>query len=476
MSVEASENQPLPGPQGPDASPGARLPARLIAGLLSLTAIVAAAGIGYYWMTHKPKAQRRPPVPEAALVEVALLEATTHRVVIAAMGTVVPAREVQLASRVGGEIVELSDRCLPGGRFAAGEVIARIDPEDYQLAVRQQEAELQRRAAEVQQRAGELAQRQGDVIRTQSELDLEMGQQAVAKREFELLGKDLTPADRLLVLRQPQLKTAQANCDSAKAVQRAAEGTHRAAVAMKAAAEVALEKARLDESRTTVRAPFNAVIQSRSVNLGSQVGAGTTLASLVGTDEYWVQVLVPVDQLKWIRIPGVNGQQGAKCRMSHDAAWGADRWREGTVKRLMPDLEPEGRVARLLISVSDPLVLTDGRKDRPAMLISAYVRVEVEGPELADVIRIRRTDLHDGNRAWIMDDNGKLDIRKVQVAWSTADHVYISGGVSAGEKLVTGNLVTPTQGKALRTAGAGAESRLADEAGPATGKPGEARP
>ena len=238
MSVEASENQPLPGPQGPDASPGARLPARLIAGLLSLTAIVAAAGIGYYWMTHKPKAQRRPPVPEAALVEVALLEATTHRVVIAAMGTVVPAREVQLASRVGGEIVELSDRCLPGGRFAAGEVIARIDPEDYQLAVRQQEAELQRRAAEVQQRAGELAQRQGDVIRTQSELDLEMGQQAVAKREFELLGKDLTPADRLLVLRQPQLKTAQANCDSAKAVQRAAEGTHRAAVAMKAAAEV----------------------------------------------------------------------------------------------------------------------------------------------------------------------------------------------------------------------------------------------
>ena len=69
------------------------------------------------------------------------------------------------------------------------------------------------------------------------------------------------------------------------------------------AARAALEKSRLDLSRTTLTAPFDCVVTSENVDLGALVTPQTQLATLVGTDEYWVRVTIPVSQLRWIHIP-----------------------------------------------------------------------------------------------------------------------------------------------------------------------------
>lgn len=415
---------------GPPTTPPAdsavlRWVGRFVRILLVLAFLAAGAGAGHYWLTHRPKAKRRPPQRQARLVEASAVPRKTESVVIRALGTVVPAKQVDLACRVAGQIVSVEPQFVPGGRFAQGAKVLQIDPKDYELAVQQ---------------------RTSDLTRAQSDLKLEMGQQSVAQREYQLLGREVREADKDLLLRRPQLARAQAAV---------------------AAAQSVLDKAQLDEKRTKVTAPFNAVLQSRHVDLGAQVAIGTKLASLVGTDEYWVQVSVPLDQLKWIDIPEVNSQTGSAVRVYHEAAWGPAAFRKGTVQRLMTELEPQGRMARLLVTVQDPLELKSAPTVRHPLILGSYVRVEITGQPLPDVVRVPRTALRDGGHIWVMRADGTLDIRKVTIAWSGNDHVCIREGLAEGERLITSDLPAPVAGMALRLPGsppsAGQPPRLAEK-------------
>ena len=390
---------------------------RLFRLVLTVGLLAAGAGAALYWMTNRPKAERQRPRTEARLVEVTSLQRGSQRVTIGAMGEVVPARSIDLAPQVSGRIVEVSPRFVPGGRFEAGEKILQIERRDFELAVAQRESEL---------------------LNAQSNLKLEMGQQSVAQREYELLGEEVREGDRELLLRGPQLESA------------------RAAVS---AAQAALDKARLDLERTVVTAPFNALVQTRRVELGSQVNAGMALASLVGTDRYWVEASVPLDELRWIRIPGHNAETGSPVRVYHDSAWGAGAFREGWVKHLRADLEPQGRMGRLLIGVRDPLHLGVEPARAHPLILDSYVRLEIEGRTLPDVIEVPRTALRDGNRVWIMGPENALLIREVEPAWSGDGKVYVSEGLSDGDLLVTSDLAAPVEGMALRTADAGQPRR-----------------
>ena len=437
--------------------------------LLLLAAAGLAGGVSFYWLTHRPKARRRPPERQAVLVEVLPVRPREERVVTRALGTVTPARSISLSSRVGGEIVWVSEKFVPGGRFAAGELMARVDPKDYELAVRLRGAQAKKASADVVQATSAIAQRETDLTRAQCQLELEMGQQSVAKREYQLLGEKVAAEDEALVLRKPQLKQAEADCLAAQAAKRSAEGAREAATANETAARVAVEQAQLDLARAEIRAPFNAMVQSRSVNLGSQVSAGSPLASLVCTDEYWVKVSVPVDELKWIRIPELDSPDGSAARVHHPSAWGPSAHRAGVVARLMGELEPQGRMAVLLLAVKDPLDVSAPLGQRKPLLLGSYVRVEIDGRPVPEAVRVPRTALRDGSRVWVMSGEGTLDIREVKVAWSGQDSVCVSDGLAAGDLLVTSDLGAPVQGMALRTAGSPAR------AGRPSSRPGPGR-
>ncbi len=420
--------------------------------LLALAILGVGAGLSFHWLANRPVAQRRPPQAEARLVEVIRVRLTPEKALVDAMGTVIAARSVQLAPRVSGQIVEVSAELVPGGSFRAGEPVVKIDPADYRLAVQQQEAEVRRLTAVLKQQESEIAQRETEIARAESALKIEMGEQSVAEREYELLGETVTQEDLDLVLRQPQLKTAQANFEAARAARAAAEAALEAARASRDAASVALRKTELDEERTTVRAPFNATVQSKFVDLGSQVSAGTAVASLAGTDEYWIRLSVSTDELRWISIPGFNGEAGAAVQVYHESAWGAGASRAGTVLRVMAELEPEGRMARLLVSVKDPLEVQAADRARHALILGSYVRARIRGRDLGRVASVPRTALRNGSQVWVMTPEGALDIREVTVAWSGNEHVFVSEGLADGDLLVTSNLAAPVQGMALRTA------------------------
>jgi hypothetical protein len=116
-------------------------------------------------------------------------------------------------------------------------------------------------------------------------------------------------------------------------------------------------------------------------------------------------------------------------------------------------VETQGRMVELLIEVADPLALAEQSAGQPKLLLGSYVRVEIAGATLPRAAMIERDLIRDGDQVWIMDDQGNLDIRPVEIAFRARDHVLVIAGVDTGEKLVTSNLPSPVQGMALRIIG-----------------------
>lgn len=379
----------------------ALLPLAVLALCLALAAVLLATG---------PRAARAPRPKQARLVEVLPAEVRSERAVVEAMGATIPAREISLEPEVAGRVVEVSPDFAPGGRIAQGELMLRLDPRDYELTLRQRES---------------------DLARARAALQLEQGNQSIARQEFEVLGEAIRDEDRDLVLRKPQLDSALAEV---------------------AAAEAALGEARLALARATLRAPFDALVRARSIELGARVAPGTPIATLVDTSAYWVELSLPVSLLRFVSLPGGAGQPGSPVRITDPSAWGPGVAREGRVIRLLGDIEPEGRMARLLVLVPDPLALRPENAGKPALLVGAYVRGEIEGMALDGVVSLDRALLRDGDRVWVMNAKDELEIRQVELAFRGNEHVLVASGLAPGERIVASELSSPVEGMLLRTA------------------------
>ncbi|MFW6133096.1 MAG: efflux RND transporter periplasmic adaptor subunit [Planctomycetota bacterium] len=422
----------------------------LRAGLL-VTVLAAAGVVAYWWLTHRPRAERRRPEPRAALVEVRPVQAHGLPVTVEAMGTVVPAREVSIAARVPGEVVRVSEAFVPGGLFRSGQTILQIDREDYEIAVRKARIAVERARLTARQRAGDIALRKSELAKAREALKVEQGAAEVARSEYELLGETIGQADRELVLRKPQLASARAAVEAAEAAVESAEAAKASADAAVEDARTALRDAELDLERTTVTAPFDGAIVDRSVETGSQVAAGEPLATYVCTEAYWVRLSVPLSDLQWVDIPGFNSERGSAAAIHHAAAWGKGVSRRGTVQGLMTSVESGGQMAQLLVTVADPLDLSRLAADRHALILDAYVRAEITGRRASGCVRVPRVALREGDAVWVMSPQGTLEVRPVEVLWSTDEAVYVRRGLDAGERLIVSDLAAPVEGMELRT-------------------------
>lgn len=262
--------------------------------------LVAAVIIGRILIATAPKAQRQPGERQARLVEVATMAPSDERVKIAAYGQVEASQRINLAAQVAGRVISLSPRFIPGQRVRAGEVLLQIDPADYQVALDNAQAAL---------------------ASAQAALSQERGSQAVARGDFEALKLEVDADERALMLREPQLRAAEANLRSA---------------------EAAVAQAKLNLERCSLRAPLDALVLSRTVGVGAQVsGANMALAELAAASPFWVMLLVPVDELRWVELPDAQGAPGSSVELRDVSQPKASPWR-GQVIQLLDAVEEQG--------------------------------------------------------------------------------------------------------------------------------------
>ncbi len=399
-------DMPISTPEIPPAPPAVRWWKRSLRILVALLIVGAGIAGATYLKKTAPKANKRPPAKWIPVVRVEPLQPSRHQVVVQAMGTVIPSQRVLLKSQVSGQVIALHPEFTEGGFLEKGDRIVQIDRSDYKLA---------------------LTQQQNALVDRQYALKLEMGRQDVALREWQLLnGQDNSEAfDSELALRKPHLEKAKADV---------------------AVAEAVIARAALDLARTNIKAPFNAMVLSKAIDIGSQVGLQEALAEIVGTDTYWVQASLPIERLDWIQVPRRIGDPGSMVRI----VYGQGHMIDGTVARLMGSLESEGRMARLLIAVDDPLRRRSSNPQGPPLLLGEYVRVEIQGRVLDNVFTIPRTALRDDNTVWLVKDNARLDVRKVLPVWRDSETVVLRDELKTGDRLIVTDLPAPVAGMEVR--------------------------
>ncbi len=214
-------------------------------------------------------------------------------------------------------------------------------------------------------------------------------------------------------------------------------------------ARAALKQAELDVARTAVRAPFNAVVTSEAVDVGQVVSSASQTVSLVGTDRARVEVALPVEQLANVDIPGVNAEQGSTATVTQSLGQAGSIVRTATAHRLVGELDPQTRTATVVMLIEDPAASGDGLPLMPG----AYVSVDIEGRSVDQAIAVPRSALSEGDSLWLVDAEGRLDRRTVEIGFRGAQSVYISAGLEPGEKVVVSAVSMPLPGMKVRVAG-----------------------
>lgn len=364
----------------------------------------------------EPEAQSEGATIETAiLVDVVTTEKGTYAPTIVATGTVQPVEDVILSPLVPGQIVRRDPAFTPGGFVQKGEVLLQIDPSDYRNTLELRKSEL---------------------LQSETALATEMGRQQIAEQDLELINNDslfgdnpLSDNETQLVLRQPQLNAVKANIEAARA---------------------SMNQARLNLDRTTIRAPFDAHILSQNVTVGSQVSQGDDLGRIVGTDSYWVLATVPVSRVQWLKFPESEEKKGSMVRIENPSAWPSGTYREGYLDRQIGALDNQTRLARVLVRVDDPLATSDQLQGAPKLMIGTFVEVNIQADSIPNVVRMDRDLVRSNQTAWVMKDN-LLEIRELDIILTDNQYAYIKSGLEDGDKVVSTNLSTVTNGVELRT-------------------------
>lgn len=362
--------------------------------------ILLLAGLGSVAITK----MRKPPEKHAQmnrgiLVETIPIVRQNQRAIVHATGTVEPRQSISLVAEVTGTLTWVSARFVEGGFFQKGEKLLEIDPRDYQLAV---------------QRA------QADLARAQIALQTEKEQSGIARREWDRLDLPDKGTPSPLVLRQPQLEGEKANL---------------------AAAQAGLEQARLNLQRTVVRAPFSGRLKNKKVDRGEYVRVGTPLAELAGTDEAEIIVPLPLEDLRWLKIPAAGSdRKGSRCSVS--ALIGNTRYNwQGTINRAFGEIDNASRMAKIAITVDDPYRLSQKNGSTTIPLTNGmFVEISIEGTILDQVFTIPRSALREGDVVWLANDKDQLEIRPVHVLRRQQQSLLIDQGLQGGERLILTNI------------------------------------
>jgi RND family efflux transporter MFP subunit len=353
----------------------------------------------------------RPQREYTPLVRVIEVQPQRHEIRVSAQGTVKPRTETSLVSEVAGRVIEVAPGFAAGGFFEKGDVLLRVDPRDYELAV---------------------VTARGIVAQARVAAELEEAQAEVARKEWKELGNG---AASPLATRELQLEQA------------------RAALA---SAEASLERAKRDLARTRITAPFDGRIRAKLADIGQYVAPGTPVANIFAVD--YVEMRLPIhdSELAYLDLPLLyNGDHDAADMpdvvLSAEFAGERRQW-PGKIVRVEGEIDPVSRMVHVVAQVDDPYGLSGEGAGAP-LKVGLFVEAEIIGRTIDDAVVVPRSAIRDEDKVLVVDPEGKLRFRNVEVLRASEKEAVITGGLESGELLCVSLLEAVTDGMKVRTAG-----------------------
>lgn len=371
------------------------LPLLVVAGGVALAAVIVRA---------RPPVERRADAVPPPLVRAVVVELEDIPLDVYSQGTVRPSTESTLVAQVAGQVTRVGPSFADGAFFRRGELLLTIDPRDYESRVAQAEAE---------------------VARAKVAIERERAEAELARQEWQELGRGEASA---LTTREPQLA-------EARAASQAAEAT--------------LELARLNLSRTEIRAPFDGRVQAKRVDVGQFVGSGTPVAAVFSTDSAEIRLPVAEHDLGFLEVdlgglvpPGA----GPEVRLSAAVGGRQGVW-SGRIVRTGSRFDERTRMLELFARVEDPF----GRAAAGAtpLPMGLFVEATIAGKTASDVVVLPRSALRGSDRVLVVEDD-RLRFRDVEILRLRGDEAIVSGGLEPGEKVCISALETVVDGMSVR--------------------------
>ena len=361
--------------------------------LLIFGILASAVAVALLMVQMRPAPPKKESVKLDPLVEVLVLQAMTANFEVTSQGTVRPRTETVLSAEVSGTITSISPKFIAGGVFDKGEVLMRIDPTNYEVAVKQAEALVKQRTIEFE--GAEKLRSQG--YRAEAELA--------------------------------------------------------SAAAALATAEADFVRARKNLQRTYIRLPYEGIVRAKEADLGQFVNPGTRLGVVFATDFAEVRLPLTDRDLAFVELPGAtdiseSGEaEGPKVTLTAVQKGRATDWLAQVV-RTEGIVDEKSRVTYAVARVVDPYCR---HSDCTPLPIGSFVSATIAGEPAENVIRVPRAVVRGSDELLFIDQDNKLRIRKVGIVRSDANYIYIGDGAAPGERISATALEMPVNGMNVRT-------------------------
>jgi len=390
--------------------------------LLPFLIILASIGVAIMLRAGRPDAEQNEPQQLSVVVDAITVNVQDAYISVSSQGTVAPRTQTNLVSEVAGRVVEVSPSFVTGGFFNEGDVLIKLDDQNYRAAV---------------------SRAQASVASAKSLLEQEKGQADVAQREWDRMSADQQSRIRAkeLYLHKPQLQEAVARLESAQAD---------------------LDQAVADLNKTTIIAPYNGLVSSKNTDIGQYVTTGASIAETFAVDYAEVRLPIPETKIAFLDLPSHTSNLTSADNMesapevdlvsrigNQDYHW------TGKLSRTEGVLDTRTRVLFSVVQIADPYNLNSRNSgnnewnDEP-LRIGTYVNATIRGRMLEDVIVLPRYTLQANSIIWTADAEGRLRPKTVEVLTINGDDVYISSGLENGDRVILTRLENPLNGSPVQ--------------------------
>jgi len=361
--------------------------------LLIFGILAAAVALAVLLVQLRAEPPKKDTVELDPLVEVMVLEHMSANFEVRSQGTVLPRTETILSAEISGTITSISQKFIAGGVFGHNEVLMRIDPTNYEVAVTQAEALVKQRTI-----------------------------------EFEGAKKLRSQGYR-------------------------AEAEFASAAAALATAEAELVRASRNLERTFIRLPYEGIVRAKETDLGQFVNPGTRLGVVFATDVAEVRLPLTDRDLGFVDLPDAatittsGSADGPSVVLTAVQKGKPVEW-SARIVRTEGVVDEKSRVTYAVVRVSDPYCR---RRACDALPIGTFVTANIAGAPANDVFQIPRALVRGSDELLFVDDENILHIRKVEIVRSDSQYIYVGSGAGPGERIAATALETPVNGMRVRT-------------------------
>lgn len=370
-----------------------------------LVVLAVSAGICYWIFWSEPPPRKFPQQETLPEVSVYSLEPVDYQVWLQSQGTVQARTESSLISEVRGKVVNVAPAFRTGEFFEKGETLLEIDKRDYETAVITAEATLARARLALAEEEANAAQ---------------------ARTDWGRLNPGIEPPE--LVSREPQLAQARADV---------------------ASAEARVENARLNLERTTITAPYAGRILEKRVDIGQFVNSGSALAEIYAVDYAEIRLPLSEREIGFIDVPELYRDDSSLARSMPKVALTTTIGNEtlewsGRIVRAEGAFDVQSRQLFFVAQVDDPYRKQgDGR---PPLKVGSFVQAKIEGKVLENVIVIPRDLYRKNEYVVVIEEDGTLRRKSIEIEWSDEENLVVSSGLNPGDRVCLTHLSFPSEG------------------------------